>query len=82
MFALLLVGFASLLVFISAYHVCLLFALAFAWLYVADLHAIQFLAKAQNGFEIAYMAVQFFVVAVACLPLWDYLNGDEEITAG
>lgn len=47
-----------LVLFFSVYHICLILALTFIWLYVVDLRVIQLIAKARNGFEIAYMALQ------------------------
>jgi hypothetical protein len=50
---------AILLLFFSAYHICLLFGLTIAWLQATDPQIIQLIATARNGFEVAYMAVQF-----------------------
>jgi hypothetical protein len=48
------------LFFLSIYHICLLFGLAFVWLQATDPQVVQRIAKAKNGFEISYMALQFF----------------------
>ena len=50
---------AILLIFFSLYHICLSFALTFAWLQAADPSVIQLIAKARNAFEISYMTMQF-----------------------
>lgn len=50
---------AILLLFFSTYHICLLFGLTVVWLQATDPQVIQLIAKARNGFEVAYMAVQF-----------------------
>jgi len=57
-----------LLWFLALYHLCLQFALAFAWLSFADLNIINDIAEARNGFEIAFTAVQF--VSTICTVLW------------
>ncbi|KAF1808250.1 hypothetical protein P152DRAFT_462739 [Eremomyces bilateralis CBS 781.70] len=51
--------------FLSFYHICLLFARDIAWLYASDPQVIQLLATARNGFEIAYMAMQFLGAVIA-----------------
>jgi hypothetical protein len=50
---------AGLLLFLSIYHICLLFGLAVTWLQATDPQVIQLIAAARSGFEVAYMAVQF-----------------------
>ena len=50
---------SGILTFLAFYHVCLNFALSFAWLAFSDLHAINSLAKARNAFEIAFTAFYF-----------------------
>ncbi|KAI9769804.1 MAG: hypothetical protein M1840_003798 [Geoglossum simile] len=49
----------GLFLFLGLYHVCLLFGLSFAWLSFSDLGVINAIAKARNGFEIAFTASQF-----------------------
>jgi hypothetical protein len=59
---------AILLLFLSIYHICLLFGLTFVWLQATDPRVVQHIAKARNGFEISYMALQF----VGTLAMLDY----------
>jgi hypothetical protein len=58
---------AGLLWFLALYHLCLLFALSFAWLSFADLNVINAIAEARNGFEIAFTVVQFITTITAAL---------------
>ena len=52
--------------FLALYHLCLQFALSFAWLSFADLGDINAIAEARNGFEITFTAVQFiFTLSIA-----------------
>jgi len=59
---------AILLIFFSLYHICLSFALTFAWLQAADPSVIQLIAKARNAFEISYMTMQF--LGTAAMMVW------------
>ena len=59
---------AILLIFFSVYHICLSFALTFAWLQAADPSVIQLIAKARNAFEISYMTMQF--LGTAAMMVW------------
>jgi hypothetical protein len=61
---------AGLLWFLALYHLCLLFALAFAWLSFADLGVINDIAEARNCFEIAFTAVYF--ISAIWTALWAF----------
>ena len=69
---------AVLLLFLTLYHLCLLFALAFAWLSFADLDVINAIAEARNGFEIAFTAVQFITTLMTVL--WAVIMLKESIS--
>lgn len=62
---------AGLLWFLAFYHICLLFALSFAWLSFSDLDAINSIAEARNGFEIAFTAIQFISTIWTAIWAWD-----------
>ncbi len=61
----------SLLLFFAIYHICLLFSLSLTWLSFADLEVINKVAKARNAFEIAYTALQFFILYGGCFYVID-----------
>ena len=67
---------AILLIFLSVYHICLSFALTFAWLQAADPRVIQLIAKARNAFEISYMTIQF--LGTGAMFLWYSIKLEEE----
>jgi hypothetical protein len=72
---------AGLLCFLAFYHICLLFALSFAWLSFSDLHVINAIAKARNGFEIAFTALQFISTiwtASWALDIWSIRLGCQQ----
>lgn len=59
---------AGVLGFLGLYHLCLLFALSFAWLSFSDLNVINAIAKARNGLEIAFTA--FHLSCTICTVVW------------
>jgi hypothetical protein len=67
---------AGLLWFLALYHLCLLFALCFAWLSFSDLDAINTIAKARSGFEVAFTSLQFVGTIWAVCWACDRLSGD------
>jgi hypothetical protein len=65
----------GLLWFLTLYHLCLLFALSFAWLSFADLNVINAIAKARSGFEVAFTALQFICTIWTALWAWGMTDG-------
>lgn len=59
-----------LLWFLALYHLCLQFALSFAWLSFADLSVIDKIAEARSCFEIAFTVVQF--ISTIWIVVWAY----------
>jgi hypothetical protein len=69
---------AGLLWFLALYHLCLLFALCFAWLSFSDLNVINTIAKGASSFEIAFTAVQFTSTILTVLWAGRIANGPRE----
>jgi hypothetical protein len=68
---------AGILCFFALYHLCLLFALSFAWLSFADLHVINSLAGARSGFEVAFTVLQFCAtIGTVC---WAVIQADSSL---
>ncbi|KAF2737633.1 hypothetical protein EJ04DRAFT_510082 [Polyplosphaeria fusca] len=68
---------------VGIYHICLRFALAISWLYLTDTTKVNQIAKAKNGFEIAFQALQFIIYGVTTwlyFPELDYRKERASLT--
>ena len=60
-------GFTLTLTLLGVYSICLKFAVSISWLSMNDVGVIQAIAKARNGVEVAFSALQFVMSIIAVL---------------
>lgn len=59
---------------LALYHICLLWALTFAWLSFSDLSVINSIAKGARSFEVAFTSLQFCSVVIGTYGISEYVS--------